>query len=68
MDKFFQVKKPDIFDWEEAKRKRQGFWGDSQKKDSNKCGPQFGVNQHFHPEINVSEKKMRFSQFIADCF
>jgi len=36
-----EVKKPDVFDWEEAKRKRQGFWGDSQKKDWNKPGPQF---------------------------
>merc|ERR1719500_729579 len=36
-----EVKKPDVFDWEEAKRKRQGFWGNSQKKDSDKRGPQF---------------------------
>ena len=35
----FQVRRPDVFDWEEEKRKKQGFWGNSNKKDRN--GPQF---------------------------
>jgi len=34
-----EVRRPDVFDWEEEKRKKQGFWGNSNKKDRN--GPQF---------------------------
>ena len=45
----FQVRRPDVFDWEEEKRKKQGFWGNSNKKDRN--GPQF-----WFPSLQINGK------------